>query len=49
MIYLARSHKLGVGACLGIGGLMSLYEFSGAWKGLLRYKNEVCYFILVDI
>ncbi|GBC07540.1 hypothetical protein RclHR1_07520004 [Rhizophagus clarus] len=36
----ARSHKLGVGACLGIGGLMSLYEFSGAWKGLLRYKNE---------
>ncbi|RIA95098.1 hypothetical protein C1645_758170 [Glomus cerebriforme] len=36
----ARSHTLGLGACLGIGGLMSLYEFSGAWKGLLKYKNE---------
>uniref|UniRef100_A0A1D1ZII9 NADH-ubiquinone oxidoreductase 21. subunit n=1 Tax=Anthurium amnicola TaxID=1678845 RepID=A0A1D1ZII9_9ARAE len=36
----ARSHALSAGACLGIGGLMGLYEFSGAWKGLLKYKKE---------
>ena len=44
MIYLAHSYTLGAGACLGIGGLMGLYEFTGAWKGLLKYKTEVCLF-----
>ncbi|CAI2162601.1 16921_t:CDS:2 [Funneliformis geosporum] len=36
----ARSHALSIGACLGIGGLMGFYEFSGAWKGLLKDKTE---------
>ncbi|CAJ0629334.1 7075_t:CDS:2 [Entrophospora sp. SA101] len=36
----AHSYPLALGACLGIGGIMSMYEFTGAWKGFISNKSE---------